>query len=198
MSLNHRWLSALALIASPAIFAAGDYVGVLRPTATPAAIAIPEPGFYLPMAGAFGGWLGADAAQDGFKLKLGYRYSRYFAVETGYADFGSVSVRAPFGAMPARGRGFSMETVGTIPLWTRVALYGRFGAWRSESGTTLLSAGEGSYRPGAGLRYGLGVKYDLTRRVGVQAEMERLSPLDRWGAHDSDTDQVTLGVTWRF
>jgi len=40
--------------------------------------------------------------------------------------------------------------------------------------------------------------YDVTRRVGVQAEMEHFSPLNRWGPREADTDQFSLGVSWRF
>lgn len=193
-----RWLAALALSVSPAVPAAGDYVGVLRPPAAPTALAIPEPGFYWMPAPLFGGGLGADTATEGFKLKLGYRYSKFLSVETGYADFGSASLRSPFAGLPARGREFSMDTFGTVPLWARAALYGRVGAWRSTGGTSLLSGGDGTQRPGAGLRYGLGFKYDLTRRIGLQAEMEHFSPLDRWGLRDADSDQVSVGVSWRF
>jgi len=188
----------LALAVAPAALATGDYVGVLRPTAKPSAIAIPEPGFYWPMAGPFGAGLVPEAPTDALTLKLGYRYSKYFSVETGYAAPASVGLRTPFAGTAARGTGFSLETVGTLPLWTHAALYGKLGAWRSTGGTSLLAGGEGMQRPGAGLRYGLGFKYDLTRRVGLQAEMERFSALERWGPRESDTDQVTLGVTWRF
>ena len=193
-----RWIPLLAAAAVPLAQAAGDYVGTLKPMAAPSAIAIPEPGFYWQSAEPFGSRLGAPMLSEGFKFKLGYRYSRYFSVETGYADAGPGFLNSGSGATAARGRGFSMDTVGTLPLWTHASLYGRLGAWRSDPGVSLL-AGDVTPRPGAGLRYGLGLKYDLTRRVGVQAEMERFSPLDRWGANEADTDnQITLGVRWRF
>jgi len=201
MHPNITRLAAIAFALSPVLVAAGDYVGLLRPTSKPAAIAIPETGFYWPQAGPFGSGLGAAPAPEpeSFRMKLGFRYSRYFAVETGYADFGPVALRAPFALARAPGRGFSLDTVGTLPLWSHVALYGRIGAWRTVGGASLLAAGtETLPRPGAGLRYGLGLKVDLTRRFGLMAEMERFSPLDRWGPREPDSDQVTLGVTWRF
>lgn len=193
-----RSLPALVLSVVPAAQAAGDYVGVLRPT--PNAVAIPQGVFYWPVSGHFtpGVRPGLESAAEGQKLKLGFRYSKYLSVETGYADAGLASVRTPLSAITARGRGFSMDTVGTLPLWTHGTLYGRLGAWRSAGGASLLAGGEGLQRPGAGLRYGLGFKYDLTRHVGLQAELERFSPLDQWGPRESDTDQFTFGVRWRF
>jgi hypothetical protein len=180
----------------PGAVSADDYVGVLRPTST--AIAIPDPGFYWPMAGPFGAGLQTAPATGGYQFKLGYRYSRYLAFETGYADFGRVDSSLPAAAMPSRGRGFSMDTVGTLPLWSWGALYGRFGAYRAEGPPALLGAPEWGGRPGAGLRYGLGLKLDLTRRIGMTAEMERVSPLDRWGPRETDADQVSVGLTVRF
>ena len=190
----------VVLAALPAAWAApGDYVGTLRPTARPTAIAIPDLGFYWPGADPFSRSLGEPALEEGFKLKLGYRYSRYLSVETGYADFGNLSRSPGFGATTlSRGRGFSMDTIGTLPLWRHASLYGRFGAWHSGAGVSLLGAADTGMRAGSGLRYGLGVKYDLTRSVGVQAEMGRFSALDRWGPREADTDQFTLGVRWRF
>jgi len=177
--------------------AGGDYVGVLRPTST--AIAIPEPGFYWPVAGPFGAGLPTGPLVGGHQLKLGFRYSRYFAVETGFADFGRIEPVLPVTGGAFRGRGFSMDTVGTLPLWSRGALYGRLGAYRAEGPPTLLGAAEWGGRTGSGLRYGLGLKVDLTHRIGMQAEMERVSPLDRWGGpRDTEADQVSVGVTLRF
>jgi len=195
-----RWLPAVVFAAFPAAHAAqGDYVGTLRPTAKPSAIAIPDLGFYWPGGDPFARSLGEPALAEGLKVKLGYRYSRYLAVETGYADFGNLSRTPGFGATTAsRGRGFSMDTIGTLPLWRHASLYGRLGAWHSGAGVSLLGAADPGMRTGSGLRYGLGVKYDLTRSVGLQAEMGRFSTLDRWGPREGDTDQFTLGVRWRF
>lgn len=178
--------------------AAGDYVGVLRPPAGLSALAIPEPGFYWPSAAGFlDSSLASPLVAEGFKLKLGYRYSRYLSVESGYADVGSAPLAMGIAGAGERSRQFRMDTVGTLPLWTNAELYGRFGAWRSTGGASLVVM-DGTGRPGAGVRYGLGFKYDVTRRVGLHAEMERYSTIDRWGPREADSDQVTLGVTWRF
>ncbi len=193
-----RWAAAAAMAAGSVAHAAGDYVGVLRPPGGLSALAIPEPGFYWPSSvGLLDASLATPLAAEGFKLKLGYRYSRYLSVESGYADVMSSPLGSGFSSASSRGRQFRMDTVGTLPLWTHAELYGRFGAWRSTGGASLVAM-DGTGRAGAGVRYGLGFKYDVTRRVGLHAEMERFSPIDRWGPRESDTDQVTLGVTWRF
>ncbi|MBL0142698.1 MAG: outer membrane beta-barrel protein [Betaproteobacteria bacterium] len=198
MSASRFWPLALALVVFPAVSAAGDYVGVLRLPGAPAALAIPEPGFYWSQVELLGGGLAPAPGAEGLKLKLGYRYSPYLSVETGYADSGLEAAQWPFSAASSRSRGYTMETIGSVPFGTRAAFYGRVGAWRSGGGPFLLSEGDAPSRPGAGLHYGLGFKVDLTRQIGLQAEMERISPLDRWGTREPDADHVSVGVTWRF
>jgi hypothetical protein len=189
-----RVISAFLLAAASSAGAAGDYVGILKPTST--AIAIPDPGFYWPLAGPLGA--GLAPRTEAVKLKLGYRYSPYLSVETGYVDSGSVWAGSSLSATTPRARGFSMDTVGTLPLWKYGSLYGRLGAYSSGGAMPSLSASDWNNRTGAGLRYGLGLKYDFSGSFGVQAEMERFAPLDRWGTRESETDQVSVGVTWRF
>ena len=100
-----------------------------------------------------------------------------------------------------RSTGFGVDPVATLPLW-RFSFYGRMGAYHGDRNgfntysTALLSD------PGARntrWRYGLGVRYDFTKALGIKAELERYSlglgsPL----AGDVDTDQVTVGLSWRF
>jgi hypothetical protein len=191
-----KGLPLLLILAAGPVWAAGDYIGVLRPA--PNTIAIPESGFYLPLAGPFGAGLQAGVAPAGSQFKLGYRYSSYLAVESGYADSVGLGSPLPGTGGGFRARGLSVATVGTLPLWSRGALYGHFGAYRTEGSPALLGPADWAGRPGAGLRYGLGLKVDLSRHIGMQAEMERVSPLDRWGPREAEADQVSVGVTLRF
>jgi len=137
-------------------------------------------------------------------MKLGYRYTRNFSVEGEFSDY----ARAidPF-ANPAslasafRSTGFGVDTVATLPLWG-VSFYGRMGAYHGERNnyatyaTTLLN--DPTSR-GTRWRYGLGMRYDFTPGLGVRAELERHSlNLGSPMAGDVDTDQLSLGVSWRF
>ena len=55
-----------------------------------------------------------------------------------------------------------------------------------EGPALLVTGPDAGARAGAGVRYGLGLKYNLTERIGLQAEMERFSPLAA-GARASPT-----------
>ena len=191
-------LLALGLVSFPlASAAAGDYLGILR---APQSSLYPS-GLY---SFATGPTKPTSLAPDGYRLKLGYRANRYLSVEGEFSDF----VRpADIFANPAslsssfRSTGFGVDTVATLPLW-RFSFYGRMGAYHgdrngfSNYSTALL--GEGAARH-TRWRYGLGVRYDFTKALGIRAELERYSlglgsPL----AGDVDADQVTVGLSWRF
>jgi hypothetical protein len=181
------------------LLASADYVGTLR---------APQAGFSS--AGIYAlaaGTTAAPARSDNpYRLKLGYRYSRYLAVEGEYVDFGS-RASDPF-ASPAslstgfRGTGFGLDTVATLPLW-KFSLYGRLGAYRGDArggfgwhSTSLLPD---PLARGARWRYGLGMRYDFTRSLGVRAELQHHSPLNGSMAPEVDSaDQVSVGVSWRF
>ena len=194
--------AALALMVGTfsAFAVADDYVGTLR---APQSSFTPAGMYSFATAPVLNGVV----SESGFRFKLGYKYSRYFAVEGEVVDFGR-GVNDPF-ARPAnlasafRSTGFGVDTIAMLPLW-RFSFYGRLGAYRGDArngfgiGSTALLPTE-QYSRGTRLRYGLGVRYDFTKSLGVRAELERNSPFNSPFATDVDAaDQVSVGVTWRF
>ena len=183
----------------PGAALAGDYVGTLRaPQST-----LTPPGVYSfasapdPMA--------ALAADNVYRLKLGFKPSRYFAVEGEVVDFGKLD--DPF-RNPAdlssqfRSTGFGVDTIAMLPVW-RFSLYGRMGAYRGDGragyGWHPLPVLESQSHRGTRLRYGVGMRYDFTRSLGVRAELERNSPLRDPLSADIDTgEQLSVGLSWRF
>jgi hypothetical protein len=146
-----------------------------------------------------------NGADNGFRLKLGYRYSRYFAVEGQFVDFGRSSgemFASPTALSSAfRNTGFGVDTVAMLP-WRSFSFYGRLGAYRGESrnafaqySTSLL--GDAASR-GTRWRYGLGMRYDFTKSLGVRAEVERYSPLGTPLDAQVESDLISVGVSWRF
>ena len=191
-------LLALGLMALPLTCpAAGDYLGILKvPQST-----LNPTGLY---SFASGPTKPTTLAPDGYRLKLGYKYSRYLAVEGEFSDFtrpSDVFANPANLASAFRSTGFGVDTVATLPLW-RFSFYGRMGAYHGDRNgfntysTALLN--DPSAR-NTRWRYGLGVRYDFTKALGVRAELERYSlGLGSPFAGDVDADQVTVGVSWRF
>ena len=201
MSPSKTFLAIAALAAaSPAAW--GNYVGSLKP---PRADFDPGTSLYTFASPAVLGLAPTLSPDNGFRQKLGYRPSRYFALQTESVDFGR-GTAGPFInpsslASGFRGTGFGVDTVATLPFWNKFSLYGRFGAYRGDGRpafapytSSLLNEGARGTR----VRYGLGLQYDFTKALGVRAELERYSPLGGASPADAEADQISVGVLWRF
>jgi hypothetical protein len=196
---------ALTLAFLPATaLAAEDYLGTLKP---PQSSLSPTGMFYSFRAAApldTPQTFGLDA---GNRLRLGYKPSRYFAVEGEYVDFtrNAADVFASPGNLYSqfRSTGFGVDTIAMLPLW-RFSFYGRLGAYRGDArgfgygSTALLTADP--FTRSTRLRYGMGVRYDFTRSLGVRAELERHAPFASPFATDGDSNdpQLSVGLSWRF
>jgi OmpA-OmpF porin, OOP family len=201
-------LAVLAGALLPAAASAqDDYLGGLRlprpSLATPAGVFSFES---EPLTTAFNTAAALRAVDSGYRFKLGYKYSRYFSVESEFVDFGRTPAdifTSPGNLASAfRSTGFGVDTVATLPAWRSFSFYGRMGAYHGETrnafamySTSLL--GDNASR-GTRWRYGLGVRYDFTKAFGIHAELEHYSPLGSPLAGEPDSDLVSVGVAWRF
>ena len=188
------------VFASVSTAAWGNYLGVLRP---PSGFGTGD-GVYAFASPAVLG-LSPTLHDEGYRLKLGYRPSRYFAIEGEVVDFGRPGA-GPFTNPAAlapgfRSTGVGIDTVATLPFWNKFSLYGRFGAYRGDprtfAPTSALLLTEPA-RSGVRMRYGLGLQYDFTKAFGIRAELERYSPLGQFTPSDADSDSFSVGVRWRF
>ena len=202
MTLRAPWAAVLLALFPLGAAAQQNYLGLLKPPGS----ALPEMrGVYSFSQPLFGltPQLQPDAGQ---RLKLGYKYSRYFALEGQLVDTGRAAAN-PFASPSAlspsfRSTGFGVDTVATLPVW-RFSFYGRLGAYRGEGRngdflpytTSLVS--DPMFR-GTRLRAGLGLRYDFTRTLGVKAEFERQAPLGASFASEAEADHLSVGLLWRF
>ena len=197
--------AALAFAMIPAVAAAEDYLGGLKLPRSGAT----DPGgtfsFVSEPVSSFAS-SGTRVGDSGMRLKLGYKYSRFFSVESEFVDFGRAPADIFTGpgnlASAFRSTGFGVDTVATLPVWLSFSFYGRLGAYRGEArnpfaaySTSLL--GESAAR-GTRLRYGLGMRYDFTKALGIHAEMERYSPVGTIQSDGPDSELFSVGVNWRF
>ncbi|HEY2628861.1 MAG TPA: outer membrane beta-barrel protein [Usitatibacter sp.] len=197
-------LAALVIAATlPAWASAEDYVGSLR---LPRASQQFGSGFSLssePL-NTFSPWQSDSAlrADNGTKLRLGYQYSRYFSVQSEFIDYGRspTDVFASPGSLVSAFRtGYGASAVATLPVWRSFSFYGRLGAFhgdvRNEFGSyPSLTGSSVSTR----WRYGLGMRYDFSQRLGIHADVERYTPLGTPLGGEPEGDQFSIGVNWRF
>lgn len=197
--MAHKAAIALWACCLHGIASAGDYVGTLKPSQSTLA---PAAGMYSFLSDPAPSSI---ATEDGYRFKLGYQYSRYLAVEGEMVDFGRA--RDPFSnpanlASAFRSTGFGVDTIAMLPIW-RFSFYGRMGAYRGDArgGMSLspLAVSDPQATRGARWRYGLGLRYDFTKSLGVRAELERHSPFGSTLLTDVDSgEQVSVGVSWRW
>lgn len=199
-------LAALAIAATlPAWASAEDYVGSLR---LPRASQQFGSGFSLASEpiNTFSPWQSDSAlrADNGMKLRLGYQYSRYFSVQSEFIDYGRspTDIFSTPGSLSSAFRsntGYGASAVATVPVWRSFSFYGRLGAYHGDvrnefsSYSTSLTGSSVATR----WRYGLGVRYDFTQRLGVHADVERYTPLGT-PMGEPEGDQFSIGVNWRF
>jgi len=196
--MAHKAFAALLACALPGALMADDYVGTLK---APQSSLTPAGLYSLTTAPGFDG----KPAESAFRVKLGYKSSRYFAVEGEIVDFGRVEnpFQNPANLSSAfRSTGFGVDTIAMLPFWG-FSFYGRMGAYRGDArggfnASSIALAGD-QFTRNTRLRYGLGLRYDFTRSLGVRAELERHSPLGSSLLTETDAgDQVSVGVSWRF
>ena len=208
MALRAKLAIIGAFAAIPLAAVADDYVGGLKPPKATAAETQSPPGFLSFVSEPVPSFALSRAtgnADAGYRLKLGYQYSRYFAVEGQYVDFGrnGADMFASPGNLASafRSSGMGVDTVAMLP-WRSFSFYGRLGAYRGESRnafaqySTSLVGDSTSQR--TRWRYGMGVRYDFNKSLGIKAEVERYSPLGTPLDPQAESDLVSIGLSWRF
>ncbi len=189
--------------------AAEDYLGGLKLPRSSA----PDPGgtfsFASEQLASFAS-SGTRVGDSGMRLKLGYKYSRFFAVESEFVDFGRAPADIFTGpgnlASAFRSTGFGVDTVATLPVWRSFSFYGSLGAYRGEARNPFAVR----IRPRCWARapravratcdLGLGMRYDFSKA--------RSASTPRWSAtprsarcsrrRPPNRELFSVGVNWRF
>jgi OOP family OmpA-OmpF porin len=171
----------------------------------------------------FGPQAGQKSGNDtGYKIRLGYQFIRYVALEAGYADFGEFSIEnIPYFCSPASARcsfdvrskthGAFINAVGSWPFTDRWALNGRLGGMRAEVSTTEQNPAIASTRRhysdiNTAVFYGAGVSYELSSRATVSLDWAQFDQVDLGlslggsaAVYDLGSSSLTsIGISYRF
>jgi len=146
----------------------------------------------------------------------GYRFHNDLAVEASVSSLDQYSLRpldvvgAPrgvglrFGASnhDVQSRSLNLDVFTSWTIYKSVALYGRLGYLQAETpplaGASPLSV-VNSRGVRDGMNYGVGMRYDMNTALGLRLEYSRFGRFaGEFGSSLPETDQVTLGVQFRF
>lgn len=135
--------------------------------------------------------ISCDDKDTAWKIYGGYQFNRYLAAEAGYTDLGKVKVSTPIGSAEIKSNAWELVAVGSYPIGTSgFAPYGKFGFYRGESKASNTLGGSAKDTSNDWTA-GLGVRYDITRNIGVRAEWQRYNG-------DFDTDVYSIGAQYKF
>jgi OOP family OmpA-OmpF porin len=158
------------------------------------------------------GFTGVSIADDdrdvGFKIFGGYQFNRYFAMEGGYfnlGEFGYTATTVPAGTMTGniKLQGVNLDAVGILPFTDRFSAFARIGVNYAEAKDTFTTTGlvintnPSPSKRDTNYKYGVGLQYDVTEKLGVRLEAERYRIDDAIG-NKGDIDLASIGLVYRF
>ena len=129
-----------------------------------------------------------DDADTAWRILGGYQFNKFFAAELGYYDFGETSS----GTTKLEAEAFELVAVGSFHLTDRFSIYGKLGAYQG----TL--EGAGSDEDSTDLTYGIGARWDFTKRFGVRGEWQRYESLGGGALVETDVDVLSIGLIFSF
>lgn len=153
-----------------------------------------------------------DDTDTAYKLTLGYQPNKNFAIEAGYTNLGDANVNyAGVGAAAGDTYSFSYKVdawtvagVGILPVADQFSVFGKLGVavtkLKSNENINLVSIADietlSESRSRTNVLYGVGVKYDITKNIGVRAEYEDFG---RVGDNASaKLSVISVGLDFRF
>lgn len=115
-----------------------------------------------------------------YKLQVGYKVNKNFAVEGGYLGSNNETYTAQGGSLAAPANasanitGWNVTAVGILPLSEQFSLLGKLGVANIRESVTLSGAGGSRSADGTktDVTYGIGAQYDFTKEVFGRLEVD--------------------------
>lgn len=138
-----------------------------------------------------------DDSDTAWRILGGYQFNKHLAAELGYTDGGEVSLAGSGFSASIKTKLWEVVAVGSWPFTPNFSAYGKLGMYRADtdlSGTGVSSESESN----TDLTYGLGVRWDFTKNLGVRAEYQIYKDVGGGNIGESDVDVISVGVIWKF
>jgi OmpA-OmpF porin, OOP family len=146
--------------------------------------------------GVSGPGISCDDKDTAWKIFGGFQFNRHFALEFGYTDLGEVSASAPGVNVSIESSAFELVAVGMLPIADKFSIYGKLGMYRGE--TDASAPGQSISESNTDLTFGVGVRFDLTKNLGVRAEWQKYTDVGGGDIGTADVDVISIGVLFRF
>jgi OmpA-OmpF porin, OOP family len=143
-----------------------------------------------------------DKTDTSFKLFGGAELDKNFAVEAGYVDLGKLKATgAGFGVtvpVTLKVTGAFIDAVGLLPVSPGVTLFGKLGLFTSKAKArgSVFGISLDDSDSSTNAKLGLGASFEVTKGLAIRTEWERFR--FKSGSEKSDTDLVSVGVSYKF
>ena len=139
-----------------------------------------------------------DGSDSGYKIFGGYQFNQHLGVELAWVDLGKAGYSGTFAGLPVTGgkvetSGLNLSAVGTLPLGSGFALFGKAGvfAWEAKANDVTGGVPFSAKEDGGDLSLGVGASYDFTKNFAIRAEWERFKAVDT-------IDMLSVGLVYKF
>jgi OOP family OmpA-OmpF porin len=134
-----------------------------------------------------------DEEDTGWKIFGGFQFNRHLGVELGYANLGEASASGLGVTATAEVTAWDLVAVGSLPIMDRFSVYGKLGLFLADAEVTS-NVGVSSDESESGITFGVGLRYDFTRNLGLRAEWQRYQEVD----DETDVNLLSIGIVWKF
>lgn len=152
-----------------------------------------------------------DESDTAYRVYLGWRLNRNFAVEAGYGDLGRFEQRTdvlPLGSLRSTMRVTSadLSLLGLVPLGERWTVFGKVGAFEAKTKSSFSGSGSVSLFDNAGsmsnrksgVVLGVGLMADVMPNLAVRAEYDYYRRLGDDITGKFDVNTLMIGLQYRF
>lgn len=145
------------------------------------------------------GYIGINAGQNKYDRTLpddtsnslgilgGIAFNKFFAVEVGYTDLGSVDF--PGGSL--KGTAWNLSAVGSLPLGDYFSLFAKAGGARTEIKEPSFSQTK------TGATYGAGGQFNITPAIGIRVSYDRYK-VGGGTIPEFNTNVTSIGALFKF
>jgi OOP family OmpA-OmpF porin len=135
-----------------------------------------------------------------YRLFAGYQFSRHWAVEVAFVDFGKVSSNSPTFDEVIKVKGSEATLVGIYPATERFSLYGRVGGYYAHTSDQFVQSGVPATvkESNSNLTFGAGLQYFVTQNLALRGQGQRYMKVGGGKIGDSDYNAYTFGLLFKF
>jgi OOP family OmpA-OmpF porin len=145
-----------------------------------------------------------DKESSGYKIYVGYEFNQNFAVDVSYVDLGSAAYSGSYFGTPVTNGtvdvwGLNLSAVGTLPLNSTFAVFGRVGlfAWEAKAKDTTGGVPFSDVVSGGDFSFGAGMSVRFSKNLSARVEWERFG-LTGYDFDLGNADMLSAGIVYKF